>query len=83
MLALFGTLKAKLIAILGGFVALGLGIWYVFNRGRRSKEVEVQAETAKTIIKTAKEVRKNEERVNNLSDDELDKQLLKDSRNPR
>ena len=82
MLAIFGTLKSKLIAIVGGVVAVLLGILFIFNKGRASKATEVQAETAKVIIETVKEVRKNEERVNNLSDSDLDKQLLNDSRDP-
>lgn len=76
------TLKAKLIAALGGIVALGLAVLYIFNKGRKSKSDEINAETAKEIIETVKQVKKNEERVNDLSDDALDNELLNDARNP-
>ena len=50
----FATLKAKLIAGLGGILALGAIIFGAFLRGRKSKADEVQAKTAETIIKTVK-----------------------------
>jgi len=51
---LLTTIKAKLLAAAGGLLAVIGIIFAAFMRGRKSKADEVQAETAKTIIKTTK-----------------------------
>jgi len=48
------TIKTKLLAAAGGLLAVIVVMFAAFLRGRKSKADEVQAETAKTIIKTVK-----------------------------
>lgn len=63
------TLKAKLIAALGGIVAIGLAILYIFNKGGKSARDKIQAKTAETIIKTVKERQEVEEDNRNIGAD--------------
>ena len=57
MMAWLGTKLGGYLAAAGGVLLLLLGAFY---KGRKSKANEVQAETAKTIIKTAKKDKKIE-----------------------
>lgn len=60
MIAWLGTELGGYLAMAGGFIVLLLGVFY---KGRKSKAKEIQAETAKTVIKTAKKG-KDIEKVN-------------------
>lgn len=60
MIAWLGTELGGYLAVAGGFIVLLLGVFY---KGRKSKADEVQAETAKIVIKTAKKG-KDIEKVN-------------------
>ena len=81
MLSIWAWITSKFGMVAAGISAGIIIAIAIFQFGRKSKGDEVQAATAKPIIKTVKEVRKNEERINNLSGSDLDKQLLRDSRN--
>lgn len=61
------TLKAKLIAVLGGIVALmGLALTFYY-KGRKSKAIEVEAQTAKTVIEVTKKDKEVEKTIDRMS----------------
>lgn len=62
-------LKAKMIAALGGIIALiGIAITF-FYKGKKAKAIEVEAKTAKTVIKVIKKDKEVEKTIDRMSPD--------------
>lgn len=65
----------SLVASIGGFLIV---ILFAYRKGRKSKADEVQAATTDSIIDITKKVRQNDQDVDSMSDDALNRELLND-----
>ncbi|MBW7837988.1 MAG: hypothetical protein H3C28_15280 [Sphingomonadales bacterium] len=75
--------SAKIIAAVVAVIGALLGVVVAYQKGRKAKATEVQAETAKTVIETVEKARETEDNVRALDPDERRKRLRQYARDPK
>jgi Na+-translocating ferredoxin:NAD+ oxidoreductase RnfG subunit len=75
--------SAKIIAAVIAAIGALLGIVVAYQKGRKAKATEAQAETAKSIIETVEKSRETENNIRDLNPDERRKRLRQYARDPK
>ena len=75
--------SAKIIAAIIAVIGALLGVVVAYQKGRKAKTVEVQAQSAKAVIKSVEKARETENDVRALSPLERRQRLRQYTRDPK